>query len=248
MNRTTQEKQLLAGEYVLGSLNEQERHAFEKEMAQDLALQKMVNDWQTQFLPLNDALPPVEPSRPLSARIERSLDALNEINPQDKNSASEVVSALAVQGWSKVWQSLQVWQGIAAACFLASVILGVKVQLAPEAAGETVYMAVLVAPQDKSPSWVIQASESNKIQLTPLGAVQIPEGKALQFWTKADGWNAPVSLGLVKKGETLTVNLDSLPPLQENQLFELTVEEETGSPTGKPTGPIQSIGRGVLTL
>jgi len=248
MNRTTQEKQLLAGEYVLGSLNEQERHAFEKEMAQDLALQKMVNDWQTQFLPLNDALPPVEPSRPLSARIERSLDALNEINPQDKNSASEVVSALAVQGWSKVWQSLQVWQGIATACFLASVILGVKVQLAPEAASETVYMAVLVAPQDKSPGWVIQASESNKIQLTPLGAVQIPEGKALQFWTKADGWNAPVSLGLVKKGETLTVNLDSLPPLQENQLFELTVEEETGSPTGKPTGPILSIGRGVLTL
>ncbi|MBN2865452.1 MAG: anti-sigma factor [Thiotrichales bacterium] len=248
MKRTTQEKQLLAGEYVLGSLNEQERQDFEKEMAQDSALQKMVNDWQMQFLPLNDALPPVKPSRPLSARIERSLDALSEHHVQDKNRSTEPASALAVQGWTKFWQSLHVWQGIAAACFLASVILGVKVQLAPEAAGETVYMAVLVAPQDKSPGWVIQASESNKIQLTPLGAVQIPEGKALQFWTKADGWNAPVSLGLVKKGETLTVNLDSLPPLEENQLFELTVEEETGSPTGKPTGPIQSIGRAVLTL
>ena len=42
--------------------------------------------------------------------------------------------------------------------------------------------------------------------------------------------------------------LDMLPPLQPNQLFELTLEPPTGSPIGKPTGPIQFIGRAVKVL
>jgi anti-sigma-K factor RskA len=44
------------------------------------------------------------------------------------------------------------------------------------------------------------------------------------------------------------VPLDSLPPLQPNQLFELTLEKSTGSPINKPTGPIQFIGRAVKVI
>ncbi|MCF5827267.1 RNA polymerase subunit sigma-70, partial [Pseudomonas syringae] len=36
--------------------------------------------------------------------------------------------------------------------------------------------------------------------------------------------------------------------LQANQLFELTLEKSTGSPIGKPTGPIQFIGRAVKVI
>jgi anti-sigma-K factor RskA len=36
--------------------------------------------------------------------------------------------------------------------------------------------------------------------------------------------------------------------LEPNQLFELTLEPKTGSPIGKPTGPIQFIGRAVKML
>ena len=53
------------------------------------------------------------------------------------------------------------------------------------------------------------------------------------------------SLGLVKPGEAIEVPVDQLPPLQPNQLFELTLEPEGGSPIGRPTGPIQFIGRAV---
>ena len=49
-------------------------------------------------------------------------------------------------------------------------------------------------------------------------------------------------------GQTLSVPLDQLPPLTQNQLFELTLEDPRGSPTGKPTGPIQAIGRAVKVL
>ena len=91
----------------------------------------------------------------------------------------------------------------------------------------------------------MQASSRQEIELIPLGTFEVPKGKALEFWTKADEWQAPVSLGLVDPGQPIRLRLDELPPLEDNQLFELTLEDETGSATGLPTGPIELIGRAV---
>lgn len=227
--------------YVLGTLLPAERQQFEQQLANNSQLQKQVNDFQAQMLSISDQLPPISAPQPLSARIERSLDQYESLKRQAKQQAKQEAS-------TDFWGAVNFWRGFALAGFFASFLLGVQVfkyASAPEP--EPTYVAVLVTPQDKSPGWVIQASQSDQIQLIPLGAVEIPKGKALQFWTKADGWNAPVSLGLVKNGEPLKVNVNQLPPLEANQLFELTLEDEAGSPTGKPTGPIYSIGRG-LTL
>ena len=76
------------------------------------------------------------------------------------------------------------------------------------------FLVVLVAPQDKVPGWVVQASDTRSVSLIPLTTVEVPADKALEFWTKADGWQGPVSLGLVKPDQTLSVPLDKLPPLQ----------------------------------
>jgi len=54
-----------------------------------------------------------------------------------------------------------------------------------------------------------------------------------------------VSLGLVSPGKNATYTLDNLPPMQPNQLFEITLEPEAGSPIDRPTGPILYIGRAV---
>jgi anti-sigma-K factor RskA len=110
------------------------------------------------------------------------------------------------------------------------------------------FMVVLVAPQDKAPGWVIQASDKQQVSLIPLGTFEVPPDKALQFWTKAEGWDAPVSLGLVKPGQRINVPISALPAISSNQLFELTLEPTSGSPTGRPTGPIQFLGRAVPVI
>jgi anti-sigma-K factor RskA len=227
----------LSGQYVLGTLTREERKTFEERLADSPALQKAVNQWQVHFLSITDQLPPVEATQPLSARIERSLDEL-ERKPV-------TTSSTPPNAFVSFWQNLALWRSMSAACLVLAVVLGFKLQTIEPIIGDPTYIAVLVAPEDKTPGWVIQTSHTNQIQLVPLGAVEIPAGKALQFWTKAEGWDAPVSLGLVKKGETLNLDINKLPPLTENQLFELTLEQETGSPTGLPTGPITSIGRGI---
>ncbi|MEO9654897.1 anti-sigma factor [Marinomonas sp.] len=226
----------LAGQYVLGTLTAEERSDFEKRLEYSVELQKAVNQWQEHFLAVTDRLEPVDTSLSLSARITRSVDELEK--------PSQLTTQVSSNAASSFWESLFLWRGMSIACLVLVMILGFKLQTIEPTLSKPTYIAVLVQPESKTPGWVIQTSQSNQIQLVPLGAVEIPEGKALQFWTKAEGWDAPVSLGLVKKGETLNLDIDKLPPLTENQLFELTLEQETGSSTGKPTGPITSIGRG----
>jgi anti-sigma-K factor RskA len=109
-------------------------------------------------------------------------------------------------------------------------------------------MVVLAQPQSMAPGWIVRVNDSRMLRLEPLVRTDVPPQKALQLWTKADGWKGPVSLGLVTPGRPYEVRLDKLPPLQPNQLFEITLEPANGSPIGRPTGPILFIGRAVKTM
>jgi len=216
----------LAGEYVLGTLPLPERLEVQQRLQHDLALQAAVDAWERRLQPLTALAPPQQPSALLWRRIERSLDPAQPVR----------------QRW---WDSLPVWRGLAAAGLAASVALAAVLLTQVVSTPTPRYLVVLVGPQDKAPGWVVQASNSRQVQLIPLAVAEVPADKALEFWTKADGWQGPVSLGLVKPGQTLEVPLDKLPPLQDNQLFELTLENRGGSTVGKPTGPVQFIGRAV---
>nr|WP_315241844.1 anti-sigma factor [uncultured Albidiferax sp.] len=228
----------LAAEYVLGTLSATRRRMVEQRLPTDAALQAAVQRWQEQLLPLAALAEPVEPSAELWQRIDRSV--AHAVAPRRPAILS------APPPW---WDRLGLWRGLAGAGFATAAILA-SVLVTRQGVLPTgpQYMVVLVAPQDKAPGWVIQASDTRQLSLTALGPVAVPAEKSLQFWTKGEGWNGPVSLGLVKPGQTITIPLDKLPPLQPNQLFELTLEPVNGSPIDRPTGPIQFIGRAVKVL
>lgn len=231
----------LAGEYVLGTLPLAEREAFEARLANDPELQEAVAAWEERFFPYTAMVEPVAPSDYLWPRIERSLKA-------SATRASASVPTRAPRPNAprrRLVQSLPFWRGVAGAGLAAALTMGVLLTNVTTAPATPEYMVVLLAPQTQSAGWVVQAANRQEIQLIPLGTFEVPEGKALEFWTKADDWQAPVSLGLVEPGQPLRLRLDQLPPLEDNQLFELTLEDDTGSPTGLPTGPIEFIGRAV---
>jgi anti-sigma-K factor RskA len=153
-------------------------------------------------------------------------------------------SATAQSSWGSWWRDVCVWRGLAAGGFAAAaVLLAVMVVRPVSPALGANFMVVLVDPQESTPGWIVQASADKQLTLTPLRSVIVPRQKSLQFWTKGEGWDKPVSLGLVEPGKNVTLALDKLPPLQANQLFEITLEPENGSPTGRPTGPILFIGK-----
>lgn len=220
----------LAGEYVLGTLNADLRDQVRKRMPHEPALRAAVDAWEARLLPLAQRLEPVQLSPGLWHRIERSLDTTG---PQP------------VPIW---WNRLGLWRTLAGAGLAATLVLGAMLLNVSPVATAPTYVVVLIGPQDKAPGWVVQANARQEIQLIPLQDSEVPADRSLQFWTKADSWQGPVSLGLIKPGQRVEVPLDKLPPLENNQLFELTLEPRNGSTTGKPTGPIQFIGRAVKVI
>ena len=235
----------VASEYVLGTLSAARRREVEQRLPHDALLRSAVQGWHEQLLPLAALAEPVEPSAQLWQRIAGSVQGVTVAALSTEPSLRRTVLPAAPQGW---WGSLQLWRGLAGSGFAAAAILAAVLVTRMGAAPAPQYLVVLVAPQDKSPGWVVQASAQDagrQISLIPLGSDAVPAEKTLQFWTKGDNWAGPVSLGLVQPGQTLKIPLDKLPPLQPNQLFELTLEPLGGSPIGKPTGPIQFIGRAV---
>jgi anti-sigma-K factor RskA len=221
----------LAGEYVLGTLSPEEHAKVTKRLPTDASLRAAVDSWEARLLDLTELAAPLAPSAILWSRIQRSLDELAAPAPRHR------------PGW---WQRLGLWQGLSAAGLAASLLLAFALFTAVPAT--TQYFVVLVAPDSQAAGWMVQANDSRSIELLPLGQDRVPDGMALQFWTKGEKWSAPVSLGLVKPGAHNRVPLDNLPLLEANQLFELTLEKAGGSPTGLPTGPIKFIGRAMKVI
>lgn len=228
----------LASEYALGTLPAEQRLEVQNRLATDADLRTAVDAWEGRLLALTELADPHTPGPRLWSRIERSL------NSHEHRAPAQTLAGKS-HSW---WDLLPLWRGLAGAGLVATLLLGSMLLTRTAPINPTTYLVVLVAPQNQAPGWVIQASNPEEIQLIPLGATPVPTDKALQFWTKADGWQGPVSLGLVKPGQTLSIPVNKLPPLQPNQLFELTLENPNGSPTGKPTGPIQFIGRAVKVI
>ncbi len=220
----------LASEYVLGTLDAAQRAEVERRLATDRELRAAVDAWEARLLPLAERVTPVPTPATLWPRIQRSLDS---------------AGAQPVRIW---WNRLSVWRALAGAGLAATLVLGALLFNVRAPVPGPAYVVVLIAPQDKAPGWVVQASDSSEVQLIPLSETAVPPDRALQFWTKADSWQGPVSLGLVEPGQSVHVPLDKLPPLENNQLFELTLEPKSGSTTGRPTGPIQFIGRAVKVI
>ena len=220
----------LAGEYVLGTLSRERRREVDAMLPNDATLRAAVAYWEQRLLPLTALVEPAAPSNALWPRIERSLGPL-----------SAPVRA-AEPGW---WQRLGLWRALAAGGFAAAAIMAVVVGGRLYEVEQPRYMVVLAAPQNAGPGWVLELVADDTLRLEPLVKTDVPADRALQLWTKADDWEGPVSLGLVKPGESVEVKLAKLPKVVPNQLFEITLEPAAGSPIGRPTGPILYIGRAV---
>ena len=222
----------LAGEYVLGTLSRERRREVDAMLPHDATLRAAVAYWEERLLPLTALIEPVAPPPALWPRIEQSLGP----------APTPVPTRAAAPGW---WERLGLWRGLAAGGFAAAAIMAVVVGVRLQEVEQPRYMVVLAAPQNAGPGWVLELKDDETLHLEPLVRTEVPDDRALQLWTKADDWEGPVSLGLVKPGQAVDVKLANLPKVVPNQLFEITLEPAAGSPIGRPTGPILYIGRAV---
>jgi len=226
MSALDNDSRALAGEYVLGVLEAQDREAAERRLSADGDFRAAVDDWRERLVELDMTADPVPPSPQLWHRIETALDALqSQARPDLRQRAG-------------LWNSLRFWRlsGLASAAACLVLAIGLVV-LSGRPTPTPVVIAVLEA-QDSTPGAIVEAYADGSIRLVPLTDIPVPPGRALQVWTLWDRERGPVPLGLLDGARRAVLNVDGQPVPRPQQLYEITLEPATGSPTGRPTGPI----------
>lgn len=238
-----QGRSVAAGEYVMGTLTAEERASVEAALLTDRELQAEVYAWQDRLLSLALRVAPAEPDAATWSGIEARLAAAR------APLVAEVthVAGRGLAANDPMLRRLRTWQTVSglaiAACLVLATMLVQRSAAGVAGGASERYLTLLQAP-DKSTGWLVEVTAGKRLRLLPIGPTEaLPEGKAIQFWTKLDGAAGPTSLGLVRPGQIIDLPLDRLPGVAERQLFELTLEPAAGSPIGRPTGPILYVGR-----
>lgn len=237
---TPDDRDILAGEYVLGLLDPETVREVEQALPADEDFRRRVAFWEERLLPLAGGLKPETPDPAIWARIERDLAGLRERRATPLSARRRAVP--------KVWRNAAFWRATTAVATAAAAVLALLPGgLMPRDESATRFFALMqtrdASGAETGPGWLIQVARDGTVRSIPLADVEPGQGRSLQLWTLWDQARGPVSLGVLPPGGSVRLPPDRLDVIGSGQLFEITLEPEYGSPTGRPTGRILFIGR-----
>lgn len=218
------ERELLAGEYVLGTLEARLAAAVAAALPGDPALSAAVADWEARLAPLTGLALPESPPADLWTRIEALLP--------DAAPAARPLRPRLTRG-------LALWRGWAfGATALAAGLAAFLVIRPPEPAR---LMTVLLTQRDQ-PAWVVEADRAGGLRLAALNPQPLAADRVMQLWALPPGATVPTSLGLIPPEGRLMVTTGAIRP-EAGMLIEISLEPPGGSPNPRPSGPVLFIGR-----
>jgi anti-sigma-K factor RskA len=232
----------LAGEYVLGLVEGLAHEEALKRLRDDADFARAMHGWEQDFAAFDRSAPLLEPSSALWSRIQDSC--VQESSAQERRFARPA----GLEAGPRWWNALGFWRPFGLSGALASLVLTALLVFKP-ASGPALpqLVAVLNAPDGRA-SAIVNAYADGTVQLVPLDDLAVPQGRILEVWTLQDRARGPVSTARMDKARTIKLNLKGLSAAQVGHLFEITLEPEGGSPTGRPTGPVLMKGLAALRL
>ncbi len=214
------DRDALAGEYVLGTLDPAERSAAEARMAADPHFRAAVAAWENRLQPLGETAAPVAPHDSVWQRIEARLDA---------PVAAARDNVVALRRSVTRWRVSTAAFAAAAAAMIAVVVVD-RMQPPPQSQ----FAAVLTAPDGTTPAFVATVDVATRtIQLVRV-ATPPPPDKSYELWSILPN-QAPQSLGVVEKASYRHAIGEKPSP---DLTLAITLEQKGGSPTGAPQGPL----------
>jgi anti-sigma-K factor RskA len=209
----------LAGEYVLGTLDADERRAAEARLSSDAGFRAAVAGWLSRLQPLADTATPIEPPDGTLERVLARIDLA-----QGVPAANVIELRRSVRRWRMTTAIVG-----AAAAALAAFIL---VDLAVPPAEQSEFVAVLTS-EGAAPKFVATVDVARgTLSIRRVGEAA-PADKSYELWAIEPG-QAPKSMGLVEEA-SLSRTLEQSPA---DLTLAISLEPTGGSPTGAPTGPV----------
>ena len=203
---------LLAAEYVLGTLTGAARRSFERRRTRDPFVDRRVRAWEDRFAVLALRLAPVAPAVAVWSAIER-----------------RTVGTRLAGGWRAI-----------AAAIATVAVLGFGWVIFQELRPREPQATAVVATEAGAALWrVALAADGESIEVQAVGRVEYPDARARELWAlPADA--APVSLGLMPAAGEARLALDDRQRAALALAANVAVSDEPagGSPTGAPTGAV----------
>lgn len=223
------DRDLRAAEYVLGSLSPSERAAMELELAVDPASVSAVRAWERRLAPLASVIPEVDPGPRVWAAILRALPG--HAAPANDNRIGELS------------RKLRRWRWAAASASALAAGLALFIAVAPPARRDDTRYVAVVSRGGELPALLVRIDVgAGTAQVRPVGA-ETPAGRSLELWYVGTG-QAPKAVGLIGPDATrLALPQGSEAARRGEGVFAVSVEPPGGSPTGQPTGPVVYTGK-----
>ncbi len=224
-------RDLLAAEYVLGTLRGGARRRFESLSAQRSDWKLAASWWSTRLHLLADATPAVAPRKQVWQNISTRLYG-------NKTAATPSWWRLLALGSTGVTAALAVLMFTR-----APEIVEVPVKVAVNVPVEVPATVALLAGEDAKPGWILALAKNkagqSEIRMTALSSLKQVSDKSFELWLLPPDKSAPVSLGLMPQigNQQLVVSAKTAKLLLQSGLA-VSLEPVGGSPTGQPTGTV----------
>lgn len=223
---------MLAAEYVLGTLDEGERAAVTARRERDSDLDDAIFEWESKLSPLLAHVGEAAPREDLFEKIQQRIADGETPNQAIAGTVSDVMS---LQKSRNRWRAATAAAAAIAASLLVFIFFG-NLGIQP---AEQSFVAVF-QDDDKPPQFILSINlETRELKIRPVAA-QPHAGKTYQLWIASDKLGpGPRSLGLLDTpgNPTRKILQQFDATLLRTATFGISLEPEGGSPTGKPTGP-----------
>ncbi|WP_299621757.1 anti-sigma factor [Pelagibius sp.] len=220
---TRRRSELLAAEFVLGTLDAAAFRRAALRFDQDEGFARLVDRWAERLEPLAATLPPQAPEAAVWARIDRALD--RDEKPKAKTRTAP----------TRPWVRRFAWGGAALAAAFALLLL-----VTGDPGPAPLQAVAQLRPESGAYTWIIGVDrDAGALTIRREGAAPNRPQASLELWLIAEG-GGPRSLGLLPQGTETTLALppDALEDLLPGATLAVSLEPLGGSPGGAPTGPV----------
>ena len=229
-----EDRDVLAGEYVLGTLDAGERAEAERLRASDPDFASAIAAWEHRLDPLNAAVASVAPPTELFQRIAAQLDETT------LRAAAPSATIVELERRVRYWRAATVAVAALAASLIGFIVAGPREPVAHR-------FVAAVQQGDQQPVFVVAVdTASGIIAVRPVAARPPESGRDYELWAVGGGRPRPQSLGLITlKDVNLPVarlESDKAAAIGDT-VFAVSLEPRGGSPTGQPTGPVLWTGK-----
>ncbi|MFJ6323334.1 MULTISPECIES: anti-sigma factor domain-containing protein [unclassified Rhizobium] len=218
----------IADEYVLGLIETTDAAEIEFAMERDAELRAAIAASRERFLPLDTGVAPAAATEDLWRRIEAALPV------QDRTGAQPSISIANDNRRNS-------WRMAAISAIAATFVLAIGLAYSLTRTVEPLVVAVLINESGEVQA-VVEDFGNEHATIRMLADFSVPKDKTIQVWTLPSRERGPVSLGLIDGVRSARLDGSALPMPKNDQLYEITLEQAGGSPTGRPTGPILAKG------